>query len=131
VRMIYFLMVENHYPDRVMRQFGLFQQVPPLAPIDYQQVLTYRKNKHTSGGSEGQNVDWTQYYWWAQDEPKLPITESRPYDYVQYYTYMRWYYKRRMSTIRYIMNTDEQLSQPLPHPEEPVNELSYVPHSHL
>jgi hypothetical protein len=28
------------------------------------------------------------------------------------------------------MDTDEHLSQPLPHPEEPVDELSYIPHSH-
>jgi hypothetical protein len=28
-------MIENHYPNRVMRQFRLFQQVPPPAPIDY------------------------------------------------------------------------------------------------
>jgi hypothetical protein len=86
--MIHFWMVENCYSDRVMRQFGLFQQVPPPASIDYQQILTYRKDKHTSGGGEGQNIDWAEYYWWAQDEPKLPITESRPYDYAQYYTYM-------------------------------------------
>jgi hypothetical protein len=39
-------------------------------------VLTYRKNKHTSGGDERHNVDWTRYYWWAQDEPELPIMES-------------------------------------------------------
>jgi hypothetical protein len=64
-------MVKNYYSDRVMRQFGLFQQVPPPAPINYQQVLTYRKNKHTSGGGEGQNVNWAQYYWWAQDEPRV------------------------------------------------------------
>jgi hypothetical protein len=101
-------MVDNHYPDRVMRQFGLFQQVPPPTPI--QQVLTYRKNKHTSGGGEVQNVDWAQYYWWALDEPELPITELQPYDYVQYYTYMGWYYKRVMATIWYDMDTDEHLS---------------------
>jgi hypothetical protein len=122
-------MVENHNSDRVMRQFGLFQQVHPPAPIDYQQVLTYRKNKHTSGGGEGKNIDWVQYYWWAQDEPELPITESRPYDYAQHYMYMGWYYKREMATIWYDMNTDEQLCQPLPYPEESVDELSYVPHS--
>jgi hypothetical protein len=130
VWMIHFWMVENHYPDRVMRQFGLFQQVPPPAPIDYQQILTYRKDKHTSGGGKGQNIDWAEYYWWAQDEPELPITESRPYDYAQHYTYMGWYYKRGITIIWYGMNTDEHLSQPLPHPEEPVDELSYVLHSH-
>jgi hypothetical protein len=128
--MIHFWMVDNHYPDRVMQQFGLFQRVPPPAPIDYQQILTYRKDKHTLGGGEGQNIDWVEYYWWEQDEPELPITESRPYDYAQHYTYMGWYYKRGMTTIWYGMNTDEHLSQPLPHPEEPVDELLYVPHSH-
>jgi hypothetical protein len=85
VWMIHLWMVENHYPDRVMRQFGLFQQAPLPTPIDYQQVLTYRKNKHTSGDGEGQNVDWAQYYWWAQDEPELPIT--RPYNYAQLYVH--------------------------------------------
>jgi hypothetical protein len=128
--MILFRMVENHYSDRVMRQFGIFQQVHSPAPIDYQQVLTYRKNKHTSGCGEWQNIDWAQYYWWAQDEPELPITESRPYDYAQHYTYMGWYYKRGMNTIWYGMDTDEHLSQPSPHPEEHVDELSYVPHLH-
>jgi hypothetical protein len=71
-----------------------------------------------------------QYYWWAQNEPELLITESRPYDYAQHYTYMGWYYKRVMATIWYDMYTDDHLSQSLPHPEEPVDELSYVPHSH-
>jgi hypothetical protein len=128
--MIHFWIVENNYRDRVMRQFNIFQQVPPPVPIDYQQVLTYRKNKHTSGGGEGHNVNWVQYYWWAQDELELPITESRPYDYAQHYTYMGWYYKRGMTIIWYGMNTEEYLSHQLLHPEEPMDELSYVPHSH-
>jgi hypothetical protein len=81
VWMIHFWMVENHYPDRVMRLFNLFQQIPLPAPIDYQQVLTYHKNKHTSGDCEGQNMDWAQYYWWAQDESELSITEARSYDF--------------------------------------------------
>jgi hypothetical protein len=41
VWMIHLWMVENHYPDRVMRQFGLFQQVPSPTSINYQHVLTY------------------------------------------------------------------------------------------
>jgi hypothetical protein len=51
-------MIKNHYPYRVMWQFNLYQQIHLSAPIDYQQVLMYRKNKHTSGGGEGYNVDW-------------------------------------------------------------------------
>jgi hypothetical protein len=33
-------------------------------------------------------------------------------------------------TIWYWINNEEQLSQPVSHPEEPVDELAYVPHSH-
>jgi hypothetical protein len=43
---------------------------------------------------------------------------------------MGWYYKREMSIIWYRMNTGEQLSQLVPHPNEPVDGLTYVPHSH-
>jgi hypothetical protein len=49
--------VENHYPYRVMPQFNLYQQIPPPAPIVYEQVFTYCKNKHTLGGDKEQNVD--------------------------------------------------------------------------
>jgi hypothetical protein len=53
VWMIHFWMVENHYPDKVMQQFNLFQQVPPPTLINYQQVLTYHKNKHSRKAVKG------------------------------------------------------------------------------
>jgi hypothetical protein len=31
---------------------------------------------------------WAQYYWWVHDEPELPITDERLYDYAQHYVYM-------------------------------------------
>jgi hypothetical protein len=80
-------------------------------------MLMYRINKHMSEGGDGQNVD----------EPELPITETRPYYFVEYFVYMGWYYKRVLATIWYGMNTDEQLSQPVSHPEELVDELECVP----
>jgi hypothetical protein len=39
-------------------------------------------------------------------------------------------FKRWITTIWYGKNTDEQLSQPVLYPEEPVNELAYILHSH-
>jgi hypothetical protein len=57
-------------------------------------------------------MDWAQYYWWTHDEPELSITEARPYDYAQHYSYMRWYYKRVITTTWYEMNIEEQLNQP-------------------
>jgi hypothetical protein len=113
-----------------MWRFNLDQQVLSSALIDYQQLLMYCKNKHTLRGGKRQNIDWAQYYWWVQDKPEPHIMEERPYDYAQHYIYMSWYCKRGMTTIWYEMNTDKRLSQPVLHPEEPMNELTYVPHSH-
>jgi hypothetical protein len=32
---------------------------------------------------------WTKkYYWWAQDEPELPIIETWPYDFAEHFVYM-------------------------------------------
>jgi hypothetical protein len=81
-------------------------------------------------GGERHNVHWTRYYLWAQNTLGLPITEERLYHYAQHYIYMGWYYKRGIDTIWYKMNTDEQLCRSVPHPEEHVDELAYVPQSH-
>jgi hypothetical protein len=45
-------MIENHYLDRVMCQFNLYQQVSLLVLIPYEHILTYHINKHTSGGDK-------------------------------------------------------------------------------
>jgi hypothetical protein len=68
--------------------------------------------------------------WWTQDEPNLPITETWLYIFAEHFVYMSWYYKRMMVTIWYEMNTHEQLSQPVPHSDEPVDELTYISRLH-
>jgi hypothetical protein len=71
-----------------------------------------------------------KYYLWAHDDPELPITETRLYNFAEHFVYMSWYYKRGMAMIWYMMNIDEQLSQPVPYSEEPMDELAYVLRSH-
>jgi hypothetical protein len=78
-------MVENHYLDMVMCQLNLYQHVPSSVLIPYEHILTYRTNKHTFGGGEGQNMDWEKYYWRTQDEPDLPVTETRPYNFAEHF----------------------------------------------
>jgi hypothetical protein len=34
------------------------------------------------------------YYWWAQDESNLAITDTRLCDFAKHFEYMDWYYKR-------------------------------------
>jgi hypothetical protein len=86
--MIYFWILENHYLDRIMCQFKLYQQFPLPAPLSHQLVLQYRKTKQTSKGSEGLNMDWGKYYKYLIGESELHIIESTPYDYAEYSMYM-------------------------------------------
>jgi hypothetical protein len=106
-----------------MRQFNLFQQIPPQAPIDYQQVLMFRKNKHTLGDGEWQIISGHR---------TIPNYLSRMCDPTTMPNIILIWggIIREMTTIWYGMNIEKQLSQPLLHPEEPMYELTYVLHSH-
>jgi hypothetical protein len=63
-------------------------QVPSLTLINYAQVLIYRKNKRMSGVMKAKIWTEKKYYWWTQDEPELPIMETRPYDYAALYVHV-------------------------------------------
>ena len=49
VPLMHFWIVEFHYPDRVMRQFGLRQAIPPYVSRGEADVRRLRKIKHSAG----------------------------------------------------------------------------------
>ena len=57
VPMINFWMVEFHYPDRVMRQFGRMQLVPPPLPEPWEIHEKDMKHEHTVE-SHKERPDW-------------------------------------------------------------------------
>ena len=57
ISVIFFWIVEMHYPDRVMRQFGLYQRVPPPTPLDWIVVDGLRGISHTTHDT---NTDWAE-----------------------------------------------------------------------
>jgi hypothetical protein len=116
-----------HYPDRVMRQFGLYQTVPPPPPLDYSFVRNLRKNRHSANTGQ---CDWGDLFRaYINAEPE-PITETRSYAYAEHFIYMGWYSRRGMHTIWYQQNNEQVLSQPLEMPDQStqtIETLGYVP----
>lgn len=126
VYMIHFWMVENHYPDRVMRQFDRYQSVPPPPPLPYDIIKKLRLS-HNSGRDANINVDWEEHFRYYINEPPIWIEEMQPYDHSEYDTYIAWFFKNGMPTIFFTHGTEAALSQPLTQDIEP-EDLDYVPH---
>ena len=62
VPMVHFWMVEWHYPDRVMRQFGRWQRIPPLPPAqDWDEHEKLLVQKHSKEDHDRQ-PDWSQIH---------------------------------------------------------------------
>ena len=52
VEMVHFWMVEFHYPDRVMRQFGRKQDVPPRLPEPWEGHEAYMLYEHSKDSNK-------------------------------------------------------------------------------
>jgi hypothetical protein len=126
VPLICFWIVAWHYPDRVMRQFGLYQLIPPRPPHDYKRELK-RLNKFVHTGNKG--GDWSvihSRYLQMWGHPEF-VQEERPYNHDEYLAYRRWFQDCCMYTVYVRGQVETGLDRPLPMPKDSVEELGYVP----
>ena len=96
VPLIYFWIVEDHYPERVFHQFGMKQAPPDFVDtsVDLHKISLQGKLKR----------DWVQEHavyinWWAHRGEHLASAPTLDGDMTYLVAYMEWY--RRM-TRRYI-----------------------------
>lgn len=129
--LVHMWIVEYHHPDRVMRQFGLYQTIPPPAPIDYEQLKRLRKIVHSSGRGANEGKNWSEVHSFYIGQAPVLVIEQRPYDSSPEATarYTAWLYKRGMPKIYFTDNNPQVLSQPMPPMNEPVESLAYVSHT--
>jgi Plant mobile domain len=125
VPMINFWMVSWHYPDRVMKQLGRFQKIPPPEPHHWTELKRLNKIVHAAR----QGDDWStkhQAYIKMWDDPEI-IQEPRPYDPSQYHTYRQWFQMFGMYTVYIQGQIEAGLDRPLPPPRDSIEVMGYVP----
>jgi len=76
-----FWIVEFYHPDRVMRQFNLFQTVPPPDPLEWDHLEDIRQWTRMSGvHSDDALTDWRREHREFIRTNPIPVVEQRPYD---------------------------------------------------
>jgi Plant mobile domain len=125
VPMIHFWMISWHYPERVMRQFELFQTTPPPDPHHWTELKRLNQIVHSSR----QRDDWSVKHRVYVDMWQRPefIQETRPYDPSQHRRYRQWFQTYGMYTVYIRGQIELGLDRPLPAPRDSIEELGYVP----
>ena len=109
VPLIHFWEVEYHYPDRVMRQFGLYQSIPPSSPLDWPATVRLHRIQHSAKNWAVEHHIYIQE--WANLESVL-VREFMPYDPSKEAQYRWWYDRACMNTVFHI--TEDDLGRPIP-----------------
>ncbi|XP_078170581.1 protein MAINTENANCE OF MERISTEMS-like [Carex rostrata] len=129
---IHFWMVEIHLPERVFRQFGLFQAVPPPAPPSFKRLEELRKWTRADGlYTDGTSGDWSEHFSEYIAAPLVNFVTRyengvlAPYLPDRYHEYMEWFFMNGMYTIFQRHANLEILSQAMPEPGDVAN-LGYV-----
>ena len=132
VPLIHFWTVQYHYPDRVMRQFGLRQIVEPPPPLNWTEELLFQKVSSTDHLEY--NFDWGAH--WnvlvtAASQPQLYMSVVHgPHDDYSYRTeYMQWFLSEGMPTVFLERYHGSDVRRPRPLPQEPPSSQTYLSQS--
>jgi len=98
VPLIHFWIVEHHYPDRVMRQFGFRQTLPVPYPLPEDEVRRLHKCLHKSGCTDWSLEHQTYVAQACEHESRLVPTEG-PFSTDEIERYQRWFHNQGMYTV--------------------------------
>ena len=126
---IHFWMVEYQHADRVMRQFGRYQEIPPPPPLPFDEISYLREAWHHDGNATRDGC-WKITHSEFIEKPAILIRERRPYDMGRHHMYMHWFNARGMRSVYLSDNNPEALRRQPPPRTEDVATMAYVPHGH-
>jgi hypothetical protein len=127
--LIHFWMVEYQHANRVMRQFGKYQEVPPPPPLAYDQISYLREAWRHDGNSTMDGCWALTHKSFIEMDPVL-IREHRPYEMSMHHQYINWFYLHGMSSVYISDNNPQDLHRLAPPRTGDVETLAYVPHGH-
>ncbi|KAK1611013.1 hypothetical protein QYE76_034686 [Lolium multiflorum] len=88
--LLFLWMLETYNPERVMRQFGLYQVVPPPLPRRLDDLVHTQDNKGLNCADwSSRNSQWIEL--WINNAASDVVQEHRPYSEATYDHYNHWY----------------------------------------
>lgn len=99
VPLVHFWIVEHHYPDRVMRQFGYRQAIPVLEPLPEDDVRKLHRYVHSSMCTTNWSVEHETYVTQSSDLLNNIVPPDEPFSCDQIESYQRWFHQNCMYNI--------------------------------
>ena len=130
IHLVHFWMVECHYPDRVMRQLGKKQAVPPPAPEAWETTCRLHGLDH-GPFDHRQPPAWDKIHenyiteWGAFDD--LVVDHSEVYDPSGYHEYLLWFLRHGAVTVHARERVLAGFPEPLAVPSQPVSSMPVPP----
>lgn len=125
--LIHFWVVEFHYPERVMRQFGRKQLITPPPPHGEVELRKLRKVKHVGG----KVCDWNKFHAkYVQQYDGIEATivqEDCPFDAASLKEYRCWFQANGMFTVFFDSQCLGGLENSIPYPRDNMEWTGYMP----
>lgn len=126
VPLIHFWIVEHHYPDRVMRQFGLHQTCPPPDPEPEVEVRCLHAIVHKGG-----YINWLdqhqRYVLLASEPGKSMVERNGDFSYTSLLSYRQWFQNCCMYTVFLGPEYLDFDNHPIQNFKDEVGDMGYIP----
>jgi hypothetical protein len=128
VPLVHFWMIEHHYPDRVMRQFGYSQVIPPPLPLAEDEVRRLHKIVHSAmSGRESWSVMHQTYVEQASNPADHLVVPTGYWSNIEILPYRYWFQNHCMFNIFLGKRCIEGLDNPIPQYRDEIGEIGYIP----
>jgi hypothetical protein len=128
VPLVHFWIIEHHYPDRVMRQFGFSQVIPPPLPLAEDEVRRLHKIIHSAVSGRGNWYDVHRNYVDQASNPADHLVVPTGYwSDIEILPYRHWFQNHCIFNIFLGKRCIEGLDNPIPEYRDEIGEIGYIP----
>ncbi|XP_078152756.1 serine/threonine-protein phosphatase 7 long form homolog isoform X3 [Carex rostrata] len=127
VPLIHFSVVEHYYPDRVMRQFGLYQQFPPpMDPIS-QDEWSRLHTRHGATRGKDWSIVHSTYIAYTMEPQRWMVPATGPYDPRSTRYYRMWFQDNCAFTVFLHGAIGDGLADSIPVARDEYGTHGYIP----